>query len=71
MTNPLNVKEASDFLKVTPGYIYNLVHYGKIKAYKPGGKKLLFNPNELEKYAYSNSRGGRADRAEKILNKKK
>jgi excisionase family DNA binding protein len=34
--NPLNLKEAAEWLKVSPSYIYYLVHYGKLPAYKPG-----------------------------------
>jgi len=45
-----------------------LVFYGKLTAYKPGGKKLLFKISDLEKYAYGNKIGGHSERAETILN---
>ena len=65
---PLTVDQAADFLNLKPSYIYNLVFYGKLTAYKPGGKKLLFKVSDLEKYAYGNKVGGRSDRADSILN---
>jgi excisionase family DNA binding protein len=53
-TKPLNVQEAAVFLGLKPSYVYNLVFYGKLMAYKPGGKKLIFKISDLEKYAYGN-----------------
>ena len=52
---PLGVKEAAAYLRVKPSYLYNLVHYRKITAYKPGGKMLLFYIDDLANYV----RGGR------------
>jgi excisionase family DNA binding protein len=65
---PLNIQGASEFLGLKPSYIYNLVFYGKLTAYKPGGKRLLFKISDLEKYAYGNKVGGHSERAETILN---
>jgi excisionase family DNA binding protein len=65
---PLNVQQAAEFLNLKPSYIYNLVFYGKLRAYKPSGKKLLFKVSDLEKYAYGNVKGGHSDRADTILN---
>ena len=56
MNKPLNVKQASEFLSLKPSYIYNLVFYGKLTAYKPGGKYLLFKESDLEAYAFRNKR---------------
>lgn len=39
--------EAAAFLKRSLGNIYNLVCAGKLKAYKPSGKNLLFKKSEL------------------------
>ena len=66
--NQLNVQQAAEFLGFKPSYIYNLVFFGKLTAYKPGGKKLLFKISDLEKYAYSNKVSGHSDRADEILN---
>jgi excisionase family DNA binding protein len=66
--SPLNVQQAASFLGLKPSYVYNLVFYEKLTAYKPGGKKLLFKISDLEKYAYGNKVGGHSERAETILN---
>jgi excisionase family DNA binding protein len=68
ITKPLNVQQAAEFLGLKPSYVYNLVFYGKLAAYKPGGKKLLFKTSDLEKYAYGNKVGGHSERAGTILN---
>jgi excisionase family DNA binding protein len=65
---PLNVQAAAEFLNLKPSYIYNLVFYGKLAAYRPGGKKLLFKFSDLEAYAFRNKVGGRSDSADSILN---
>jgi excisionase family DNA binding protein len=65
---PLNVREAAEFLKLKPSYIYNLIFFGKLKAYRPGGKNLLFKISDLEAYAYGNAVGGHSERASEILN---
>jgi len=53
---PLNVEQAAAFLGLKPSYIYNLVHFRKLPAYKPGGKILLFKQSELEAYAFRNKK---------------
>ena len=65
---PLSVKQVADFLNLKPSYIYNLVYFGKLPAYRPGGKKLLFKLSDVEQYAFSKSVGGYSDRADTILN---
>ena len=65
---PLNVEQAAEFLNLKTSYVYNLVHFGKLKAYKPNGKRLFFKVSELEKFAFSNAVGGFTDRASAILN---
>jgi excisionase family DNA binding protein len=59
---PRNVQQAGEYLNLKPSYIYNLVFYGKLTAYRPGGKKLLFKISDLEAYAFRNKVGGRSDR---------
>jgi excisionase family DNA binding protein len=51
---PLTVQEAAVFLGLKPSYVYNLVHYGKLTAYKPGWKTLRFKQSDLEAYIYRN-----------------
>jgi excisionase family DNA binding protein len=67
---PLNVQEAAAFLGFKPSYIYNLVHFGKLAAYKPGGKTLFFKQSDLEAYIFRNRKAADfelADRADRIL----
>jgi excisionase family DNA binding protein len=65
---PIDADGAAAFLKLKKATVYNLVFYGKLKAYKPGGKKLLFKLSDLERYAYGNAIGGHSERADAILN---
>jgi excisionase family DNA binding protein len=44
---PLTLKEAAAFLGLKPSYLYNLVHFGKLTAYKPGGKSWFSNRKTL------------------------
>jgi excisionase family DNA binding protein len=53
---PLNVQEAAAFLGFKPSYVYNLVHYGRLTAYKPGGKILFFRQEDLERFAFRNKK---------------
>jgi excisionase family DNA binding protein len=62
---PLNIKEAAAFLGLKPSYVYNLVHYGKLSAYKPGGKILFFKQSDLEQFAFRNKRTADFELAEK------
>jgi excisionase family DNA binding protein len=67
---PLTLKEAAVFLGLKPSYVYNLVHFGKLSAYKPGGKILFFKQEELERYAFRNKKVSDdelAEQAERIL----
>jgi excisionase family DNA binding protein len=71
---PLNLKEAAAFLGLKPSYIYNLVHYGKLTAYKPGGKVLFFKQEDLERFVYRNRQAADfelAEQADEILTGKK
>ena len=62
---PLNVQQAAAFLGLKPSYIYNLVHYGKLPVYKPGGKILLFKQSDLEAYAFRNRQAADFELTEK------
>jgi len=52
MDKPLTVFQAAEFLNLSTGYIYILVHQKKLASYKPNGKKLYFKQADLEAYAY-------------------
>jgi excisionase family DNA binding protein len=65
MQKPLNVHEAAAFLGFKPSYIYNLVCYGKLTAYKPSGKVLVFKQEDLERFAFRNKKTADFELAEK------
>ena len=46
----LDVKQAAEYLKLKPSYIYSLIHQKKIPYYKPLGKRVYFNKLELNKW---------------------
>jgi excisionase family DNA binding protein len=46
----LDLKQAAEYLKLRPSYIYSLVHQGKIPYHKPNGKKLYFFKHELNEW---------------------
>jgi len=46
----LDVKQAAEFLKLKPAYIYSLIHQKKIPYYKPLGKRVYFSKAELNKW---------------------
>lgn len=43
----LNVDETSALLGISKTYLYRLVEQGKIKSYKPFGKLMYFDRDEL------------------------
>lgn len=49
----LDFKDACNFLKISPSYMYKLTHRRLIVAFKPGGKKLYFSKRELIKWIKS------------------
>jgi len=65
---PLGVKAAAEYLGLRPGTVYSLVFYGKLPAFKPGGKRLYFKLSDLENYVYRNRVGDRSNRADTLLN---
>jgi excisionase family DNA binding protein len=47
--NHLSVSELSEYLGFKRAYIYKLVHFGKLPAYKPFGKTLFFDKEKIDK----------------------
>ena len=47
---PLDLKQAAEYLKLKPSYLYSLTHQKKIPHFKPGGKKIYFDKVELNKW---------------------
>jgi excisionase family DNA binding protein len=52
----LNVLEATQFLGIKRSYLYKLTSTGRIPFYKPLGKLIYFNREELEAWLQRNRR---------------
>lgn len=50
----LSFTEAAVYLEVSHSHLYKLTSSGAIPAYKPNGKKLYFNRQELDQWLQSN-----------------
>ena len=44
---PLTLKEAAEFLDFSRSYLYRLTSQGRIPCYKPEGKRVYFDREEL------------------------
>lgn len=49
LKNHLSVSELAEYLGFTKAYVYKLVHFGKLPAYKPFGKTLFFDKDKVDK----------------------
>ena len=47
LPKPLTLEETAKFLDVSKSHLYRLVCYKKIPHYKPEGKRLYFDQDEL------------------------
>ena len=50
----LSFDEAARFLNVSKSHLYKMTSQCKIPHYKPNGKRIYFNTEELEKWLLSN-----------------
>ena len=69
---PLNLARAAEYLGIAKGSLRNLAGAGKVTFYKPGGKLLFFNREDLDAYAYRNRKLSdfeASNKAEAILNR--
>lgn len=57
----LNFNEAAIYLEVSHSHLYKLTSTGKIPSYKPNGKKLYFNREELNEWLLSNRQASIAE----------
>lgn len=62
----LNFNEAAIYLEVSHSHLYKLTSTGTIPAYKPNGKKLYFNREELNKWLLSNRQASISDIEEEV-----
>ena len=44
---PLTLKEAAEFLDFSRSYLYRLTSQGRVPHYKPEGKRVYFDQDEL------------------------
>ena len=50
----LNLEQASEYLGISRSMLYKMTYTGKINFYKPEGKLIFFEKEELLKWARSN-----------------
>ena len=50
----LNFVEACEFTGLSKTYMYKLTHQGRIPHFKPHGKNIYFNREELEQWLLQN-----------------
>lgn len=62
----LNFNEAAVYLEVSHSHLYKLTSTGTIPAYKPNGKKLYFNREELNRWLLSNRQSSISDIEEEV-----
>lgn len=62
----LNFNEAAVYLEVSHSHLYKLTSTGTIPAYKPNGKKLYFNREELNGWLLSNRQASISDIEEEV-----
>ena len=62
----LNFNEAAVYLEVSHSHLYKLTSTGTIPAYKPNGKKLYFNRQELNKWLLTNRQTSISDIEEEV-----
>lgn len=62
----LNFNEAAVYLEISHSHLYKLTSTCTIPAYKPNGKKLYFNRQELNKWLLSNRQTSISDIDEEV-----
>ena len=62
----LNFNEAAVYLEISHSHLYKLTSTYTIPAYKPNGKKLYFNRQELNKWLLSNRQTSISDIEEEV-----
>ena len=54
----LTAKEAASYMDLSIGHLYKLTMRKEIPFYKPTGRKLYFDREELNAWMHSNKEGG-------------
>lgn len=50
-TTLLSFKAASEYLQISRSTLYKLVHFNRLRASKPNGKRLWFSKSDLDNWA--------------------
>lgn len=50
----LSLKEASEYLSITEGYMYKHTMNNSIKCFRPNGKKIYFKRSDLDNWMLTN-----------------
>ncbi|MDD4211591.1 MAG: helix-turn-helix domain-containing protein [Clostridia bacterium] len=57
----LTLNEVANYTGLSKSYLYHLTSTGGIPCYKPTGKIIYFNKNEIDKWLLSNRKSTRAE----------
>ena len=49
----MKIKEASEFFSIGRDVLYNAIHNGELRAYKPNGRDFLLKVSEIEEWIQS------------------
>ncbi|MBD3638517.1 MAG: helix-turn-helix domain-containing protein [Crocinitomicaceae bacterium] len=73
LKNVLNFNEACQYLELSQSHLYKLTSTGAIPHYKPNGKKIYFNRQELDEWLQRNRQSSQDEieqqAADYIINK--
>ncbi len=51
---PMTFEEAAKYLHISKSYLYRLTSQSESPHYKPGGKKIFFDKQDLDRYLLKN-----------------
>lgn len=57
----LSLKEACEYLQVSPSYLYHLTYKNAIPHYVPTGKKIYFKRSELDSWFLQNRQDAQSE----------
>jgi excisionase family DNA binding protein len=63
----MNCADAAAYLNFSRGYLYRLVHLGKIPCYKPTGGKLFFMADDLDAFIFRGRKAADLKQGEQAL----
>jgi excisionase family DNA binding protein len=52
--SPFTLEAAAEYLHISKSYLYKLTSRAAIAHYKPGGKKIIFDKQDLDRYLFRN-----------------